>query len=96
MDQMQSPDLVSAFVTALRRVISDEPDPARRLTMMGDMRRQMTTVLHIAPYGNDPEDEAKLRAELACSMETAYFTILSSEALGHVGGQSGATHLAYH
>jgi hypothetical protein len=81
MAQTLSADLVSAFVTALRRAISVEADPGRRLAIMGDIRRQITAVLHLAPYGKDPESETKFRAELSSSMETAYFNILSSEAL---------------
>ncbi|WP_458093756.1 hypothetical protein [Roseomonas sp. WA12] len=96
MAQTLSADLVLAFVTALRRVISAEADPARRLAIMGDMRRQMTAVLNLAPYGKDPESERKFRTELASSMETAYFTILSSEALGQSNHASITEPVAIH
>ena len=96
MAQLMSVDLVPAFITALRRVISDEPDPSKRLKRMGEMRRQMTAVLQLAPYGDDPEGEAKFRAELAASMETAYFTILGTEAMSHLGFGAGLEHHRAH
>ncbi len=82
MARLLTENLATAFVAALRTAIENEPNPSLRLRRMGEIRRQMITVLQLAPYGDDPVGEAKVRAELASTMETAYFTILSGEALG--------------
>lgn len=82
--QLTSEDLVSAFVAALRRVISAESDVTRRLALAGEVRRQMSLALRLAPYQGEAETQEEARATLASSMEAAYFTVLQTEVLGPV------------
>jgi hypothetical protein len=77
-NQLCPADLIASFEATLRRQMSAETELARRLAVAGELRRQVSAVLRLAPYGGTNLDEQeRVRSMISTSLDAAYFTVLS-------------------